>query len=262
MTNPANVSEMIQNSVRLAVPWLFVAFAASSMVKLFPNTFTKWILRNRRNIGLCFAAGMAWQLFFILWFVIGSFEYYMEEAYSIYDLSEQIPGYIVLFAMTFTSFKFGKDMITPKQWKILHKGSIYFLWAVLWSTYWFELYYYDDIQTIDYAYYWMGMAAWGFRITAWSKQRRESHRRKAAKAGDKPNQNLLPLLLKLAVVGTLAGLGVAMFSFGNSWAPFVLGFLSHVSFGGWVELIVPFFPVALLLTAASVASAAPRKYVG
>ena len=51
------------------------------------------------------------------------------------------------------------------------KGGIYFLWGVIWSTYWFELYYYEDIQVIDYVYYWAGFAAWGVRILAWSKKR-------------------------------------------------------------------------------------------
>ena len=258
-TNPAHISGMIALSVRLAVPWLFVAFAASSLVILFPNKLSKWILRNRRMFGLCFATGMAWQLLFILWFVIGFFGYYMEEAYSYYDLSEQIPGYVILFAMTFTSFKFGRSMISGRAWRILHKGGIYFIWAVVWSTYWFELYYYDDIQPVDYAYYWMGMAAWGVRIAAWSKKRRSSQKRKAAAALDTSDQQFLPLALKRIVVGTLAGLGVFMIAYGNSWAPMTLGLLANITFGGWVELFVPFVPIAPLYVAALAASSPPAN---
>ncbi len=261
-TNPAHISGMIALSVRLAVPWLFVAFAASSLVILFPNKLSKWILRNRRMFGLCFAAGMAWQLLFILWFVIGFFGYYMEEAYNYYDLSEQIPGYLILFAMTFTSFKFGRSMISGRAWRILHKGGIYFIWAVVWSTYWFELYYYDDIQAIDYAYYWMGMAAWGVRIAAWSKKRRSRQKRKAAAALDTSNQQFLPLALKRIVVGTLAGLGVFMIAYGNSWAPMTLGLLANMTFGGWVELFVPFLPIAPIYAAALAASSPAGQYLG
>ncbi len=57
------------------------------------------------------------------------------------------------------------------QWKILHKGGIYFIWGVVWSTYWFELFYYEDIQVLYYVYYWAGFAAWGVRMLAWSKKR-------------------------------------------------------------------------------------------
>ncbi|TDI63219.1 MAG: hypothetical protein E2O91_00590 [Alphaproteobacteria bacterium] len=244
-TNPAHISGMIQQTVRLAVPWLFVAFAASSLVYVFPNNFSKWIARNRRIFGLCFAAGMAWQLFFILWLVIGSFDYYMAEAYSYYDLSEQIPGYIILFAMTFTSFKFGRSMLSPRQWKFLHKGGIYFIWAVVWSTYWFELYFYDDIQPIDYAYYWMGIAAWGMRLAAWTKKRRLSKKMKGT----------LKLSDQIAF-GIFTGIGLFLIFFGNFWTPLTPDTFSDFTFGGWAALFVPFLILVPLYTAALVATPA------
>ena len=245
--NPADISEMIQQSVRLAVPWLFVAFAASSLVYVFPNNFSKWIMRNRRIFGLCFAAGMAWQLFFIFWYVIGSFDHYMAEAYSYYDLSEQIPGYLILFAMTLTSFKFGRSMLSPRQWRILHKGGIYFIWAVVWSTYWFELYFYDDVQFIDYIYYLMGLAAWGIRMAAWKKKRRISQNLKET----------LKLPSKLAVV-TFMGIGFLLIFSGNFWTPITPDTFSDFSFAGWAALFVPFLILVPFFNAALVASSVPR----
>ena len=165
------VSAMIQLSVRLAVPWLYLAFVASSLLQLMPGRFSRWLMRNRRIVGLCFAAGMAWQLAFILLLVLGHWDYYVEEAYSAYDLAEQLPGYLVLIAMTWTSFQPGRRWLTAVQWRVLHKGGIYFLWGVVWSTYWFELYYYDDIQFLDYVYYWAGFVAWGIRVAAWVRRR-------------------------------------------------------------------------------------------
>ena len=64
-----SVSSMIQLSVRSAVPWLFLAFSASSLQLLFPGALSRWLLRNRKIMGLIFASAMAWQLFFILWLV-------------------------------------------------------------------------------------------------------------------------------------------------------------------------------------------------
>lgn len=171
LATAAAVSSMIQLSVQLAVPWLYLAFAASSLVVLVPGRFSRWLMKNRRIIGLCFAAGMAWQLMFILWLVLGHWDYYLREAFSSYDLAEQIPGYIILIAMTVTSFAPGRRMLSARQWRFLHKGGIYFLWAVVWSTYWFELYYYDDVQPIDYAFYWAGFLAWGLRVLAWVRRR-------------------------------------------------------------------------------------------
>ena len=171
LSSSLGISSMIQFSVRLAVPWLFIAFCASSLVAIFPGEFSRWVLRNRRMFGLCFAAGMAWQLFFIVWLVVGHFDYYMEEAYDYLSLLEQVPGYVLLIAMTITSFRFGRSKLSPKQWKILHTGGIYFIWFVVWTTYWFELFYYDDIQFIDYLYYWAGFTAWALRMAAWTLKR-------------------------------------------------------------------------------------------
>jgi DMSO/TMAO reductase YedYZ heme-binding membrane subunit len=136
---------------------------------LLGNEFSRWLLRNRRIFGLCFAGGMAWQLTFILWMLIGHWGYYMDEAFALADLSTQIPGYIVLIAMASTSFRPVRRKLRPAHWTRLHKIGIYYLWGVVWSTYWYELYYYDDIQIIDYLYYWAGFLAWGTRIGAWSR---------------------------------------------------------------------------------------------
>ena len=171
LSRPTEISSMIQFSVRCSVPWLYLAFSASSLKILFPGPLSRWALRNRRNIGLCFAAGMAWQLFFIIWMVAGYWSYYLEEAYLLEDVVIQLPGYLFLSAMTLTSFRRWRSRISPRQWKLLHKCGIYFLWATVWTTYWYELYYYDDRQLIDYIYYWAGLLAYGLRVVAWNKVR-------------------------------------------------------------------------------------------
>jgi len=171
LSSAEDISSLLQLSVRCSVPWLYLAFAASSLRVLFPGAFSRWLMRNRRIVGLCFAAGMAWQLVFILWMVTGFRNYYAEEVYVFSDIAVQIPGYVFLTAMTITSFMPVRRKLNPNQWRMLHKTGIYFLWGTVWSTYWYELYYYDDIQLIDYLYYWTGFAAWGLRVCAWSKKR-------------------------------------------------------------------------------------------
>ena len=171
LSNAEDVSSLIQLSVRCSVPWLYLAFVASSLHSLFPGDFSRWLLRNRRYVGLCFASGMAWQLVFILRMVTGFWNYYIDEVYLLPDIAIQIPGYLFLIAMTLTSFMPVRRKLSPKQWRTLHKTSIYFLWGTVWSTYWFELYYYGDVQLIDYFYYWTGFIVWGLRVSAWSKQR-------------------------------------------------------------------------------------------
>ncbi len=172
LSSAAGVSSMIQLAVRCAVPWLFLAFAASSLQVVFPGSFSRWLLRNRSKIGLCFAAAMAWQLSFILWLVGIHTEYYVNDVYVLSDVVEGVVGYAFLIAMVLTTFKFGRSRLTQKQWKILHTSGIYWLWIYAWSVYWFSLFYYQSPAVLlDYIYYWGGFLAWGLRLCAWSKER-------------------------------------------------------------------------------------------
>ncbi|MDA9941692.1 hypothetical protein N9C62_03715 [Luminiphilus sp.] len=55
LASPHAVAEMIQYSVRWAVPFIFLVTATSALFKLFPNEGFLWLLRNRRYVGLSFA---------------------------------------------------------------------------------------------------------------------------------------------------------------------------------------------------------------
>lgn len=171
LTTVDAVSSMIQLSVRFAVPLLYLAFAASSLYALFPSAFSRWLRRNRSKIGLCFAVAMAWQLLFIVWMVSVYTDYYVEEVYVLSDVVEGTVGFLLLFAMVITSFKFGRSRLSPPQWSLLHTVSIYWLWAYAWSVYWWNLFYYESPEIIDYIYYWTGFLAWGLRMCAWTKTR-------------------------------------------------------------------------------------------
>ncbi len=179
MSSGPGVSTMIQFSVRWAVPFIFLIAAISSLQLLFPGPIPAWLLRNRPYIGMCFATAMAWQGMFI--FIISFFfrEYYFENVYLLRDELEGTIGYIFLSAMVVTSFDFGRKHLTSKQWKLLHKSAIYFLWAYPFSVYWWNLSYYPNAQAIDYIYYWGGFLAFALRITAWSKQRQQATKRNA-----------------------------------------------------------------------------------
>jgi hypothetical protein len=65
LTDAAAVSHMISYSVRWAVPIIFLVTAISALQVLFPGPLPKWLLRNRKYIGMCFAVAMAWQGLFI-----------------------------------------------------------------------------------------------------------------------------------------------------------------------------------------------------
>ena len=236
MSSASGVSAMIAFSVRCSVPFIYLVVAASSLRILAPGAFSDWLLRNRKYIGLCFAAAMAWQGLFI--FIMSCFhrDYYFEEVFYLRDELEGSTGYIFLAAMVVTSFQFGRRILSSQQWKLLHKSGIYFLWAYPFSVYWWNLYYYGNARPIDYIFYWCGFLAFALRIAAWGKLRHETDR------GDIAN-NVPATPLWLKVLGSaVAACGLLVAATGQRWQPQVSAFLTGPEWSATLELWLPFWP--------------------
>jgi hypothetical protein len=234
LSSGEGVSSLVQFSVRCAVPLLFVVFAASSIQVLFPGSFGRWLLRNRKYLGLSFAAAMAWQALFILWLVIGHTGYYVEEVYVLRDAIEGVIGYMFLLAMTATSFPRGRIHVSRRQWRILHLSGIYFLWAYAFSTYWWALFHYPNPVFLDYVFYASGLSAWTLRAAAWGRRRSIA----AAKAGAAGNGR--PPFRMAGVV--LIGIGLAISIFGSAWKKIAAASLYGYGFTSIPELYLPFWP--------------------
>jgi hypothetical protein len=228
------VSSMIQLSVRCAVPLLYLAFAASSIQVLFPGPLSRWLLRNRKIIGLCFAAAMAWQLLFILWLVSLYSDYYMKEVYVLRDVIEGVLGYLFLIAMVLTSFRFGRKHLDLRQWKLLHKSGIYFLWAYAFSVYWWNLFFYREPVWLDYVYYWSGFLACGLRAAAWRKKRWQ-----VAQKGV-PQTTTHPVFMMSGLV--LVALGLIAAATDAVWRAPAEALLTGHAITRLPELYLPYYP--------------------
>ena len=230
----AGISEMIQFSVRWAVPFVYLVIATSSVQILFPGPFSRWLMRNRKYLGLCFAVAMAWQALFI--FIMSYFfhEYYYSDVYYFRDEIEGSIGYIFLPAMVLTSFNFGSKLLTPKQWKLLHTSGIYFLWAYPFSVYWWNLYYYENPVLIDYVFYWVGFVAFALRIVAWGKQRYE-----LSKKID-PNYKT-PIESKM-LGGLFIIFGLLVSASGVYWQNLITSLFTASAWSAELELWLPFWP--------------------
>ena len=234
LTTGEGVSSMISLSVRCAIPWLYLAFAASSIQILFPGPVSLWLLHNRKIFGLCFAAAMAWQALFIVWLTTVHRDYYVEEVYVLRDVIEGVIGYAFLIAMTLTSFRFGRKRLKPNQWKVLHKVGIYSLWIYAFSVYWWALFYYPDPGGIDYLYYCSGFLAWGLRSAAWRKKRLQG----AARIDPQVITRLGLVLVGMAMVG----IGLIVAFSGLAWQAPVEELLTSHALTRWPELYLPYWP--------------------
>ena len=234
LTTGPGISTMIGFSVRWAVPFIFLVVATSSLQILYPGPIPLWLLRNRKYIGMCFSVAMAWQGLFIFTMSMFFRDYYYDDIYFLRDELEGTVGYIFLTAMVVTSFRFARKHLSAKQWKLIHKSGLYFLWAYAFSVYWWNLSYYENPEPIDYVFYWSGFLAFALRIAAWGKQRLQRARRES------PDSST-PLALK-ALGSAVIAFGLLVAATGLQWQKQVTEFLTAPAWSAKLELWLPYWP--------------------
>lgn len=102
---------------------LFVsAFIASSLRKVWSTPVSAWLLKNRRYLGISMAVSHTYHAIALvgLWFVTAG------TAPKIGALGTF--GYVLLIAMTITSFERPAAWLGKRGWKILHTTGMHFLW--------------------------------------------------------------------------------------------------------------------------------------
>ncbi|MEM9533396.1 MAG: hypothetical protein AAGA23_20915 [Pseudomonadota bacterium] len=232
LVGPAEVSHMIGYSVRWSIPFIFLVAASSALQTLFPSRISLWLLRNRKYLGLSFAVAMAWQGLFIAIISTIHSDYYYDEIFYFRDELEGSTGYLFLTAMVITSFRFGRQLLSQRQWKFLHRTGMYFLWAYPFSTYWWSISYYPNPQIHDYIFYLLGFLAVALRIAAWGKKRR--------RAAEK-NGLATPLVARVLGIGFVAA-GLAAAVVGLRWQEFTTELLTSAQWSATLELWLPFWP--------------------
>ena len=123
MRSAHGAESIILDSVLRALPLLVLAFIASSLLRLWPNGGTRWLMSNRRYIGVAFAFGMAWHYVFVAYYIAS-----YGNPVNPLDLAFDILGSCFLVAMTLTSFRPLKRRLSTANWRRLHTTGIYTLW--------------------------------------------------------------------------------------------------------------------------------------
>ena len=170
ISTPESTVSLIRVSVQLASPWIFLAFTASALAQLFPGTIARWLLRNRRYLGLSFAAGFGWQAVFIAVLFTLYSPYYWEELHKTSDLILRVASYVFLIAMTITSFFPVRRRLRTEHWHWLHLAGVWYFWAAIWTSY-AELAFSSSATVISFVYFNLGLLTLSLRVAAYLKRR-------------------------------------------------------------------------------------------
>ena len=125
--------EGIRAVIRLTARTSFVlfttAFAASALARRWPGPATRWLVMNRRQIGVSFAASHLVHLFAIL--ALSRLTPVFTDA----TIAIAALGYVAIAAMTVTSFDSTAAWLGPRRWRRLHLTAGYYIWAVFLASY-------------------------------------------------------------------------------------------------------------------------------
>jgi methionine sulfoxide reductase heme-binding subunit len=122
------VRMVIRFTARTSLLFFCLAFSAAALARLWPNAWTRWQRRNRRQLGVTFAASHGLHALAIIAFAR------MDPAgfAAITNLASYVfgsLGYAIIIAMTATSFDRAAAAIGPRAWRMLHLAGGYYLWA-------------------------------------------------------------------------------------------------------------------------------------
>ena len=117
----------IRFTARSSLLLFCLAFSAAALARLWPNGWTRWQRRNRRYLGLSFAASHLIHAIAIVVFAKmdpAGFAAATSPASYVFGGI----GYAVIIAMSATSFDRSAALIGPRAWRALHLMGGYYLW--------------------------------------------------------------------------------------------------------------------------------------
>jgi sulfoxide reductase heme-binding subunit YedZ len=121
------VRMVIRFTARTSLLFFCLAFSATALARLWPGPWTRWQRRNRRYLGVSFAASHAIHAMAIIRFAAMAPADYMAATSAATYLFGGI-GYAFIIAMTATSFDRTATAIGPRAWCVLHLSGGYYLW--------------------------------------------------------------------------------------------------------------------------------------
>jgi DMSO/TMAO reductase YedYZ heme-binding membrane subunit len=128
-----SLRRMIRTSGKISALLFALAFAASSLVRVWRGRRTLWLRRNRRIFGVSFAWSQTLHLVALI--VLGNL--YPQPFRSGLDLVTIVGGglvYVFIFTMAATSSDRAVRALGPKAWGRLHWYGSWMIWIVLAQT--------------------------------------------------------------------------------------------------------------------------------
>jgi DMSO/TMAO reductase YedYZ heme-binding membrane subunit len=117
---------VIRFTARTSLLFFCLAFSAAALAQLRPNAWTRWQRRNRRQLGVTFAASHALHAVAIAAFAVAD-PLGFAQATSLASYVFGGIGYAFIIAMAATSFDRMETLLGFRLWRMLHLTGGYYL---------------------------------------------------------------------------------------------------------------------------------------
>ena len=124
--NESKLGLALRVSARLAFLIYLLVFVTRPLQQILPTALSKALFRNRRYIGISFAAVMTMHLALIGWLLL----FVVDEGRSLASMTPGIITYTLVFLMLLTSFDAPARALGAKNWRRLHKAGLYWIGAI------------------------------------------------------------------------------------------------------------------------------------
>lgn len=122
---PRGMQALLRATARTSLVLFLVVFAASPARIAWPGAASRWLLDNRRYVGVSFAVSHAIHLAAIIGLAVVARR---GPAWPVAVLGSV--GYLFIAAMTATSFDRTAVWLGAWRWKRLHTAGLYYLWVI------------------------------------------------------------------------------------------------------------------------------------
>lgn len=133
--NEDAVRLVIRETARTSLLLFLMTFMTRPFQKLLKNNLSKWLMINRRYLGISFGISHLIHMSLIIWLIITFAE---GDWLSIAPLSSYIIGgigYLFILAMLATSNDRAIKKLGRKRWKLLHTTGMYSLYLIFLVSY-------------------------------------------------------------------------------------------------------------------------------
>jgi methionine sulfoxide reductase heme-binding subunit len=162
----------LRTTARLGALVFSVVFAASSLNALFRAAWSKWLLRNRRYLGLGFGViHLGHGVLIVL--LAALYPVSFQATTDAVGLIGGSIGYVFVILMMATSFDGAVRLLGRRRWQALHKIGMYVLWGIFVFTY-------APLAALAPQYIPLAalvLAAFAVRLVAFFRQRSRRHAR-------------------------------------------------------------------------------------